>query len=81
MFLSDRENAVAEKWNDLRKIALTKAIENMVLPAMQQELRAELEFDAREQLCESYRQRFTKRIMRGRLHREAGSRVGGRRRV
>ena len=72
-FLSDRENAVAEKWNDWRKIALTKAIENMLLPAMQHELRAELEFDARERLCDSYRQRFTKRIMRGPYsHRGAG---------
>jgi transcription elongation factor SPT6 len=73
LFLSDRENEVAAKWNEQRKIALTKAIENMLLPAMQQELRSELEFEARERLCDSYRERFTKRIMRGPYsHRGAG---------
>ena len=65
LFLSDRENEVAKKWNEQRKTALTKAIENMLLPALGQELRSELEFESRERLCDAYRQRFTQRIMRG----------------
>ena len=65
MLCSDLENEVSQAWNEQRKLALSKAIEGTLLPEMERELRSELAFEARENLADTYRERFAHRIMRG----------------
>jgi transcription elongation factor SPT6 len=63
--LSSKENLIAASWNELRRGALTKAFDQILLPALEREVRNDLSIEAREKLCTTFKERFLTMLERG----------------